>query len=95
MSLTVRVADFQLLQGELAFFERESDSGHKVNCAFCPKCGIRIYHQSERMGGAALNIKPGTFDDTSWLTPRAQAWTIRKQPWLEIPAGLTVFERQP
>jgi hypothetical protein len=78
MSLTVRRDDFELFQGEPKFFSRGSEMGGSVRCAFCAECGIRIYHEPQRMAGAALNIKPGTLDDTSWLSPVAQAWTPSK-----------------
>lgn len=95
MSLNVRKADFELLRGTLSFFERSSDSGKKVGAAFCPTCGVRVYHEPERMQGAALNVRAGTLDDPSGLTPAAHVWTSSKQPWVEIPAGVTTFERQP
>lgn len=95
MSLSVRKADFELLCGSLSFFERSSNSGMKVGAAFCPTCGVRVYHEPERMQGAALNVRAGTLDDLSGLTPSAHVWTSSKQPWIEIPAGVATFEGQP
>ena len=95
MSLMVRKEDFELLSGTLSFFERNSESGRKVGAAFCPKCGVRVYHTPERLQGAALNVRAGTLDDLSGLTPSAHVWTSSKQPWLELPPGVTTFERQP
>src|SRR5262245_65152510 len=71
MSLIVRKEAFRLLQGELKTFTRTADSGSPVLCAFCPECGIRIYHEPRYMQGV-LNIKPGTLDDTSFLRPTLQ-----------------------
>jgi hypothetical protein len=95
MSLWVRVGDFRLLTGRLKTFERSSESGLKVKCAFCPECGTRIHHEPERMQGQGLNVRAGTLDDTSGLTPTAHVWTDSKQPWVPIPENTTVFPRQP
>jgi hypothetical protein len=94
MSLTVRKEDFRLLQGELKTFTRKADSGRDVACAFCPECGTRIYH-APRYREGAINIKPGTFDDTSFLRPTIQVWTVRRHDWVQLPADWIAFERQP
>jgi hypothetical protein len=94
MSFIVPKGAFHLLRGTLKTFSRLADSGRSVHCAFCPECGTRIYHEPRWMEGV-FNIKPGTFDDTSFLKPVAQIWTGKRQPWLELPAGLRSFEGQP
>lgn len=82
MSLAVQSGDFRLLSGELAAFTTVCESGRTKRCAFCPSCGTRLYHQVVE---AAISIKPGTLDDTSWLEPDAHYWTKSKQPWVPIP----------
>jgi hypothetical protein len=67
MSLVVPEDAFRLLSGELKSFSVVCDSGRTKQCAFCPECGTRIHH---RVFEAALSIKPGTLDDTSWLCRR-------------------------
>ena len=94
MSLTVREKDFQLLKGELKTFDRAADSGRTVTCAFCPECGTRIYHQPHYRKDA-INIKPGTFDDTSFLQPKLEVWTKRKHAWITFSGELRSFEEQP
>ena len=94
MSLIVSKDAFQLLSGEPKQFDRTADSGRSVECAFCPACGTRIYHEpTDRKD--TLNIKPGTLDDTSWLSPALHVWTKSKQPWVLIPEGVRCFEGQP
>ena len=88
MSLAVPKDSFRLLSGELKTFTVLCDSGRTKHCAFCPSCGTRIYH---RVFEGALSIKPGTLDDTSWLSPAAHYWTMRKQPWVSIPDGTRCF----
>jgi len=94
MSLTVRKQDFRLLSGELKTFTRSADSGRLVHCAFCPECGTRIYHQPEYRK-ESINIKPGTLDDTSWLAPSLQVWTVRKHAWVTLTGEIAEMERQP
>lgn len=94
MSLVVSRDSFELLDGALRDFTRSSDSGRPVRCFFCPECGTRIYHEPAYAKGV-LNVKAGTLDDTSWLAPELQAWTSSRQSWIDLPAGLKSFERQP
>ncbi len=94
MSLTVRTTDFKLT-GDVTIYRRTADSGKYVNCAFCPTCGTRVYHEPERMNGLAVNVRAGTLDDTSALEPVAHAWTRSKQTWFVLPNGVTQFDKQP
>lgn len=94
MSLLMGAQDFQLLSGELKVFERSSESGRTIGCAFCPECGVRIYHEPRYVEGV-LNIRAGTLDDTSWLQPQVHVWTRSKQPWLELPEGTSTHDTQP
>ena len=87
MSLTVPKESFRLLSGELKTFTTLCDSGRTKECAFCPSCGTRIYHQGE----AGMSIKAGTLDETSGLHPDAHYWTKSKQPWVPIPDGARTF----
>jgi hypothetical protein len=94
MSLVVPRGAFRMLAGEPKIWTRSSDSGRAVRCAFCAECGVRIYHQPERMPDT-LNVKPGTLDDRSWLAPSAHVWLRSKQPWVPIPDGVRRVDGQP
>ena len=83
MSLIIPKTAFELLSGELKTFSRTSDAGRPVKCAFCSDCGTRIYHEPSVMPDT-LNIKPGTLDNRSSLTPALHLWTDSKQPWVPI-----------
>ena len=88
MSLLLPSESFRLLSGALRTFTVRCDSGRTKFCAFCPSCGTRIYHQ---IIDAVLSVKPGTLDDTSWLSPAAHYWTKSKQPWVPVPDGAQCF----
>ena len=94
MSLIVPAESFDLVQGELKTFTRKADSGATVECSFCPTCGTRIHHRPAAMAGT-VNIKPGTLDDTSWLSPDIHIWTGSKQPWVPISDEVPCIEGQP
>ena len=71
--------------------------GRKIRGFFCPECGTRVYHQwfTEEGSLPFFNLKPGTFDDTSWVEPGCHVWTQHKQPWLTFSPDDVVFEQQP
>jgi len=94
MSMIVADAAFELLQGTLKTWTRSSNSGRPVACSFCGECGTRIHHRTEAYAGYT-NVKPGTLDDTSWLTPTASIWMSSKQPWVQVPDDFFVHDQQP
>ncbi len=93
MSLRTRGADVALSQGTPKVWSRPSDEVAGVNCAFCPTCGTRLWHEPQ--GSGFLHIKPGTLDDPSQVRPRYEAWTKRKADWLRIEGLELSFEGQP
>jgi hypothetical protein len=94
MTLVVNEADFRLTQGEPKTFASKSAAGRAKLGAFCPECGTRIYHKPEWRKGT-VSIKPGTLDDTRWLTPDMHLWTSSKQTWFTIPEGVKAYDTQP
>jgi hypothetical protein len=94
MSLVVPQQAFRMLSGEPRIFTRKAASGREVACAFCGECGNRIYHEP-KYRQETLNVKPGTLDDTSWLSPALHVWTRSKQPWVPLPEGVRCLEGQP
>ena len=92
MSMVVPRDAFRLTSGELRTFTRKAYSGGTVVCAFCPECGTRITHAPSKMP-KTLNVKPGTLDDTSWLTPALHVWLASKQSWVPVPDGVPRFDR--
>ncbi len=93
MTMFVNEEDFRLKKGNLKTFASKSDAGRAKLGAFCPECGSRIYHKIELRKGT-LSLKPGTLDDTRWLKPEMHMWTRSKQPWVLIPEGVEVYEKQ-
>src|SRR5262245_61909671 len=94
MSMPVPRAGFSITSGAPSTWTRTADSGRTVECAFCSRCGTRLFHAPIR-NPAIVNIKPGTLDNTRWLKPVGHLWTRSAQPWVIIPDGVVTFEAQP
>ena len=94
LTLVVSESDFRIVQGEVKTWSAQSDAGRTKLGAFCPGCGTRIYHKLE-LRPDCVSLKPGTLDDTRWLTPDLHIWTRSKQPWVVIPEGVESHEEQP
>jgi hypothetical protein len=93
VSVPIPAKYFQLT-GNAEIYKRATDSGTKTNCYFCPSCGTRIYHQSERSPDV-ITLKGGTLDDISSLPTLAHLWTKRKQVWMDLPTNIETHETQP
>jgi hypothetical protein len=70
------------------------DIEHPVTREFCPNCGT---HMNTRIAGSAVVIvKVGTLDDPSLFgSPDVAIFTIDKQAFHSVPAGMPTFERLP
>jgi hypothetical protein len=97
MSLIMASDDVSFTQGadRLKSWDTRGDDGRIKRCAFCPECGSRIYHASDR-DDEPLSIKAGSLDDTQWLLPIAHIWVQSAQPWLQIEQGdRSCFAQEP
>lgn len=94
MSMPVERSGFHIRRGVPQQWTRSSASGREVACAFCPSCGIRLFHAPSR-NLSIVNIKPGTLDNTSWLNPVGHLWVGSAQQWLSLPQDVLLFDGQP
>ena len=80
--------------GQPKGWRRQSPSGADVTSWFCGECGARLY--GERQGRPQImNLRAGTLDDTSWLTPLAHFYTGSAQAWVQPATGAERHELQP
>jgi len=61
-------------QGVPRFWPRPTDSGKTLECAFCPRCGTRLWHQ-QHGASATISIKGGSFDDPINIECATHIWT--------------------
>ncbi len=85
LSLMMAPGEVEFTRGEkkLKTWDTRGDDGEIKCCAFCPDCGTRIYHGSDK-ADEDISIKAGSLDDTSWLNPIAHIWLRSAQPWIEV-----------
>lgn len=95
MSMWVHRDAVEFTSGKLSFWSTRGDSGAEKICAFCHKCGTRIYHATDD-GKDILSIKAGSLDDPTRLQPTCHLWTKRKQAWLRVnPDHDMCYETEP
>jgi hypothetical protein len=91
--IAMPTASFSYLQGTPKQFTR-SDLERPVTREFCPDCGTHLVTRPRRM--PAVIVKVGTLDDPSLFGgPDMAIYTVDKQEFHEIRAGLPTFERLP
>jgi hypothetical protein len=94
MSLTVPRDAVILVQGQPKTWTRKADSGRDVTCSFCGNCGTRLFHD-RAYNPETINVKAGTLNDTSGLSPVGNLWTSSAQPWMPLSDQTLNYEEQP
>lgn len=70
------------LTGELADYEGR---------CFCARCGSRVLNPTEP-GDTVIEIALGTLDDAPFeLTPEAELWVKRREPWIAPVEGAAQY----
>lgn len=83
------------LSGDLTTYEdHDTESGQPVLRQFCATCGSPIRSITAASPQMAI-VKAGTTDDPGRFTPAIHVWTSTALPWVEIPANLPQFPRNP
>ena len=94
ISFFVPRASFHLMSGTPRFWVRDTDSGRKVECAFCPACGSRLWHQSSGKS-ETISVKGGSLDEPVDISNAVHIWTSSKLPSVVIPEGTRQFTEEP
>ena len=94
MTQRVRREDFRLVSGEPSYWSRPTDSGGTTQCAFCPDCGSRVWHQAGP-DSPLVSIKAGSLDVPVDFGSAMHIWTKRKLHGVIIPPGSVQFPQQP
>jgi hypothetical protein len=71
-----------------------SAKGNRMGRLFCETCGTPLFGKNERHP-EILQVKAGSFDDTSQFRMRANAWVSSAPPWHYIDAEVMRFPRDP
>jgi hypothetical protein len=92
ISVEMPKAGLAVTQGTPKYWSRDTDSGRKLRCAFCPDCGSRLWHESE---AGWMTLKGGSLDQPVDLSPAIHIWTERKLPGVVIPEGAKQYPGEP
>ena len=95
LSLEVPRAALRLTRGTPRRWSRETDSGRRLACVFCPDCGSRLWHEAADGIAETLTIKAGSLDEPVDLTPAIHIWAARKLAGVLIPAHARQFPGEP
>ena len=94
ISIVVPRATFRVTRGTPQFWSRPTDSGHWLDCAFCPVCGSRLWHR-RRGDNKTISIKGGSLDAPVDLHDAIHIWTSRALPGVVLPDGVAKFPGEP
>jgi hypothetical protein len=94
MSLQVKRADFRITRGEARSWSRGTDSGNRLKCFFCPRCGSRIWHESDPPLDT-VTVKAGSLDQSVDASDAIHIWASRALPGIVIPAVAVKFPEEP
>jgi hypothetical protein len=82
----------RLMAGDPKFWTRDTDSGKRLRCAFCPDCGSRLWHESD---AGWVTLKGGSLDQPVDVSTAIHIWAKRKLPGIQIPEGMRQFPGEP
>lgn len=84
----------RLTGGTPRWWSRQTDSGRVLDCAFCPDCGSRLWHQPAAHP-EFVTVKAGSLDVPIDISDAVHIWTSRKVPGVVIPATACCYEGEP
>ena len=84
----------RLTHGTPRWWSRQTDSGRVLDCAFCPDCGSRLWHQRAEMADI-VTVKAGSLDEPIDISDAVHIWTARKLPGVVIPTSARTYEHEP
>lgn len=94
ISVIVSRETLAVTAGRPKFWSRAADSGNTVDCAFCPDCGTRLWHQGRGFADV-VSVKGGSLDDAVDLGQAVHIWTSRRLSGVDIPDAATQYAGEP
>jgi len=94
ISFIVPRGSFHLTNGTPRLWTRDTLNGAKLEGAFCPTCGSRLWHQSSD-SAETLSVKGGSLDEAVDISNAVHIWTSSKLPGVVIPEAAREFLQEP
>ncbi|WP_444935671.1 GFA family protein [Microbulbifer sp. JMSA004] len=82
------------ISGDLAFHEKQTDSGNTVRRGFCPRCGSHIYAENSGMLQFEF-IRAGSLHDLEQFNPTMVVYAGSGASWDYMDPELQKFEKMP
>ncbi len=82
------------ITGDVKYFDKNGDSGHRVARGFCPTCGSQVFGKPEIIPGV-LGIRAGSLDNPELYHPTMDIYTASAQPWDFMNPDLPKFPQLP
>ena len=87
-------APFKVI-GKVTEYLRVGDQGAQFLFRFCPVCGTTVFHTEEGYEHLWVAVAIGAFADPTFPPPRTSVYDCRRHPWVQLPAGVAVHEKDP
>ena len=81
-------------EGESRSFRRQADSGNWLTFQFCPECGSTVFWENES-SPETVSVAVGSFADPTFPAPVRTVWTESKHGWLQFPAAMPHYPKNP
>jgi hypothetical protein len=78
----------ELLSGDVEAVNTPSNSGKGQKISRCPRCRIAVWSNYAGAGDAVRFVRVGTLDEPDRMPPDIHIFTMSKQPWVALPAGV-------
>jgi hypothetical protein len=82
------------VSGAATEYVRVGDQGSKFLFRFCPICGTTVFH-TEDGDHERVSVAVGAFADPGFPLPKVSVYDCRRHPWVELPAGVVAFDKDP
>lgn len=91
--LAAFAAPFEVI-GTATTYLHTGDAGSVYAFRFCPTCGSTVFH-TEGDAPAYVQVAVGAFADPTFPPPQDSVYDCRRHPWVQLPAGVTVYAKDP
>ena len=91
------------VSGTASEYIRAGDQGARFKFRFCPVCGTNLFHTElfpTADGGevdeqSGVGVAVDAFADPSFPPPQVSIYDCRRHSWVQLPAGTTLYEKDP
>ncbi len=80
--------------GTATEYVRAGDQGARFRFRFCPVCGSTVFHTEEGVEDF-VSVAVGAFADPSFPPPEDSVYDCRRHPWVQLPAGIARYDKDP